>query len=44
VDLRFFHNAPAGRYYLLSSASPQLFEIMEWRAQQILKRKKDFLQ
>lgn len=44
VDLRLFHNAPAGRYYLLSSASPQLFEIMEWRAQQILKRKKDFLQ
>jgi hypothetical protein len=44
VDIRFFFNPAANKYYVLSSATPQVFEIQEWRAQQILKRKKDFLQ
>ena len=43
ADIRFFFNATASKYYVLSSATPQVFEIQEWRAQQILKRKKDFL-
>jgi hypothetical protein len=44
ADIRFFFNPAANKYYVLSSATPQVFEIQEWRAQQILKRKKDFLQ
>ncbi len=32
-----------GKYYVQSSVSPQWFVIQEWKAGQILKRKKDFL-
>jgi len=44
VDLRFFVVNNSDKYYVLSSASPRLFEIPGWRATQLLKRKKDFLQ
>jgi len=43
-ELRFFFNQETKKYYVQSSASPQLFELQEWHAQQILKRKKDFQQ
>jgi hypothetical protein len=44
ADIRFFLNRASNKYYVLSSTAPQLFEMQEWRAQQVLKRKKDFLQ
>jgi hypothetical protein len=31
------------RFYVQSSATPQLFEIAGWRATQLVKRKQDFL-
>jgi hypothetical protein len=42
VQLRFFKRDD-GKYYVQSSASPQLFLVQEWRAGQVLKRKKDFV-
>ena len=43
TQLQFYPHPTAGRYYVRSSASPQVFEIQSWRASQLLKRKKDFL-
>lgn len=43
TDLRFFFAKESDKYYVLSSTSSQIFEIMSWRATQLLKRKKDFL-
>ncbi|HXX63963.1 MAG TPA: DUF4340 domain-containing protein [Bacteroidota bacterium] len=43
VQLRLFWKKEGDRYYVQSSASPQLFEIYSWRAAQIIKRKKDLI-
>lgn len=37
------YRQPDGKHYVQSSASPQWFVIQEWKAGQLLKRKKDFL-
>ena len=42
TQLRFYKRAD-GRYYVQSSASPQWFAVQEWKAGQLLKRKKDFV-
>lgn len=44
VQLRFDEIKGESKYYLQSSTSPQLFELQQWRANQILKRRKDFVQ
>jgi hypothetical protein len=44
VVLRFAEIKGESKYIVQSSASPQLFEVAQWRANQVLKRKKDFLQ
>lgn len=38
-----FHRRADGKYYVQRLTSPQWFMVQEWRAQQVLKRKKDFL-
>lgn len=43
VQLRLFWKKEGDRYYVQSSASPQLFEVYSWRGAQIVKRKKDFI-
>ncbi len=43
VSLRFFFIADGNKYYVQSSEMHQLFAVQNWRASQILKRKKDFL-
>ncbi len=43
VHLRFLQSAGSEKYVVQSSSSPQLFELQSWRAQQVLKRKKDLL-
>jgi hypothetical protein len=43
VALRFFFNKEGNKYYVQSSASAQLFEVQQWKAVQVLKRKKDFV-
>jgi hypothetical protein len=42
VQLRLYKRMD-GKYYVRSSSSPQWFAIQEWKAGQVLKRKKDFL-
>ena len=44
VQLRFHFNKDSGKYLVQTSGSPQWFEIQSWRATQVLKRKKDFMQ
>jgi hypothetical protein len=43
TQIRLFPLTPGDRTYVQTSATPQLFLINNWRAQQILKRKNDFL-
>jgi hypothetical protein len=44
VQLRFAEIKGENKYYLQSSTSPQLFELQQWRANQILKRRNDLVQ
>ena len=41
VQLVFLPHPAAGKYYVRTSASPQVFEIQGWKATQLLKRKTD---
>jgi hypothetical protein len=43
TQLRFYAGRDSGKYLVQTSASPQWFELLNWRASQVLKRKKDFL-
>ncbi|MBI2618859.1 MAG: DUF4340 domain-containing protein [Ignavibacteriales bacterium] len=43
IQLRFAFSKPAGKYFVQSSASPQWFVMEQWRAQQLLKRKKELV-
>lgn len=43
TQLRFYTAKDPGKYLVQTSASPQWFEMQNWKASQILKRKKDFL-
>jgi hypothetical protein len=43
VQIQFFPEKDAGKYVVRTSDSPQLFEVQNWRASQLLKKKKDFL-
>lgn len=43
TKIRLYFDKVGNKYYVLTSQSPQLFEVQSWRANQILKRKKDFL-
>jgi hypothetical protein len=43
VEIRFFEVKGALKYLVQSSASPQWFEVQQYRTQQILKRKLDLL-
>jgi hypothetical protein len=42
TQLRFYKKTD-GKYYVQNSASPQWFTVQEWKAGQVLKRKKDFV-
>jgi hypothetical protein len=42
-QLRFFWKKEGDRYYVLSSKSPQLFELYSWKVNSLLKRRKDFI-
>ena len=42
TQLRFCQGKTTGTYLVQSSQSPQWYEIQGWRANQVLKRKKDF--
>jgi hypothetical protein len=43
TQLRLYRMKEGDRFYVQSSAMPQLFEVYNWRASQLIKRKKDFL-
>lgn len=43
TQLNFFYNKEGDKYLVQCSASPQWFEMQSWRANQILKRKKDIV-
>ncbi len=43
TQLRLYKMKDGDRFYVQSSATPQLFELSGWRASQLIKRKKDFL-
>jgi hypothetical protein len=43
TQIRFFEQPDGKKYFVQTSQSPQWFEIQQWRANQVLKRKKDFL-
>jgi hypothetical protein len=43
VEIRLFEIKGASKYLVQSSASSQWFELQQWRAQQVLKRKPDLL-
>lgn len=43
VQLKFFQTKGSEAYAVQSSLSPQFFELQNWRAHQILKRKRDLL-
>lgn len=44
VQLRFSFDKNANKYYVQPSSSPQWFVLEQWKANQILKRKKDMLE
>jgi hypothetical protein len=44
VQLRFSFNKITNKYYVQSSSSPRWFVLEQWKANQILKRKKEFLE
>jgi hypothetical protein len=43
TQIRFHYVKDGAKYYVQTSASPQWFEVQPWRAEQILKRKKDLV-
>jgi hypothetical protein len=43
-QIRFSFDRKPGKYYVQTSASPQWFVLDQWRANQILKRKKELIQ
>jgi len=43
IQLRFSQAKESETFVVQSSTSPQAFELQGWRANQILKRKKDFI-
>ncbi len=43
TQVRFYTGKDPAKYLVQTSASPQWFEVMNWRASQVLKRKKDFV-
>jgi hypothetical protein len=43
VQLRFYANKDATKYFVQSSDSPQWYVLQQWRVTQLLKRKKEFL-
>lgn len=44
VQFGFSFNKKTGKYYVQSSTSPQLFVLEQWKANQILKRKKEIIE
>jgi len=43
TQVRLYRMKDADRFYVQTSATPQLFVVEGWRASQVVKRKKDFL-
>jgi len=43
VQIQFYFNKDANNYAVRTSMTPQVFEILPWRAGQVLKRKRDFI-
>lgn len=43
VEIRFYQAPGAAKFVVQSSASPQWFEVQQWKAQQILKRRLELL-
>jgi len=43
VQLRFFREKEGTKYFVQSSQTTQLFEVLNWKVLQLLKKKKDFL-
>jgi hypothetical protein len=43
-QLRFSYEKTMNKYYIQSSTSPQWFVLEQWKASQILKRKKDIIE
>lgn len=43
TQIRFHHVKDGAKYFVQTSASPQWFEVQPWRADQLLKRKKDLV-
>ena len=43
TQISFFRNAGATQYYVAASRGPQLFSVSSWKADQLLKRKREFL-
>ena len=43
TQVRLYKEASGDKFYVHTSATPQLFEVYNWRAMQLLKRKKDFM-
>ncbi|MCI0707297.1 MAG: DUF4340 domain-containing protein [Ignavibacteriae bacterium] len=43
TQLRFHEASDKSKYYVQSSASPQWYELQNWRVNQLLKRKSDFV-
>ena len=43
TQLRLYRMKEGDKFYVQTSATPQLFELSGWRASQLIKRKKDFL-
>jgi hypothetical protein len=43
TQIRLYRMGSGDKFYVQTSATPQLFEVYNWRATQLLKRKKDFL-
>lgn len=43
IQIRFYHIKDTSKYYVQTSASPQWYEVQQWRVNQVLKRKKEFL-
>ncbi|MDH3252130.1 MAG: DUF4340 domain-containing protein [Ignavibacteria bacterium] len=43
TEIHFYRQDDGTKYYVQTSTSPQWFEIQQWRANQLLKREKDFL-
>lgn len=43
TQLQFFKQ-PDGKYFVRTSSSPQVFSVYDWRANPLLKRKREFLQ